>query len=157
MKITLLSFDGSPDEFASVEHIFSNDTRGSSDSLSLPQGLKGESSSSLQASSIEKSDAVRKMLSRRSVKEGQRALYTALSDGEFMGYEELLRTLDRTRAQMAGLFGALGRRINKTPEIHQANLPGKCTAVLEWEERNDDSYIRLLPHTIEALKAEKII
>ncbi len=58
---------------------------------------------------------------------------------------------------MAGVLGALGRRINNTQEIHQAKLPGNVLAVLKYEQEGGKTYYSLTPHALEALRAENII
>jgi hypothetical protein len=57
---------------------------------------------------------------------GQQALYRALyRAGEAgLGSADLAAAIRRTEPELAGVLGALGRRINRTPGIHRDNPPG---------------------------------
>jgi hypothetical protein len=100
------------------------------------------------------------MLTRISIPPGQIAVYKALAKGR-MEYNEFLNIVEKTYDQIAGVFGALGRRINNTPEIHQAGLPGNCDAIRRWDRETKDGkvvyYISLTLDALDALKKEGII
>lgn len=105
---------------------------------------------------VEPQEAIRRMLTRLPISDGQMAVYKCLFKGRLEYGEFLLCT--QTRGEiMAGVLGALGRRINNTAEIHQAGLPGNCNAVLKWEEEGGKRYVCLTPHAFEALKSMGLV
>lgn len=146
MKVT--RFDGTPEEFKAVAHLFGDSP------LFATNGPSAESGAELPQ--IEPRKAIRSMLTRLSLSDGQLAAYKALANGK-LEYHEFLKHAGRSAAEMAGVLGALGRRINNTEEIHQARLPGNTNAVFKWEKEGGMDYISLTPYALEALKAEKII
>ena len=147
MKV--IKFEGTSDEFKAASYLFDD---------SLPP--EADDSLGVQPidtpPSIEPQAAIRRMLTRIPVSGGQLAVYRALSAGR-LEYYELLKRTERSAGTMAGVMGALGRRINNTKEIHQAGLPGNTGAVLKWEQEGDKAYYGLTPDATEALKAEGII
>ena len=58
---------------------------------------------------------------------------------------------------MAGVLGALGRRINNNPEIKKAGLEANIHAVLIYGRDGEDLYISLHDYVIEVLKDLEII
>lgn len=142
MKFRIVEFEGTRDEFDVVKP-------------HLGESTPGEEEVS-EGESIEPVEAVRQMLTRRPISNGQRALYEALSEGR-LAYEEVLERTGRTGQQMAGLLGALGSRINSTEAIHQASLPGNVEAVLKYERIDGKRHLSLTPHAKEALEAEGVI
>lgn len=142
MKFRVVEFEGTPEEFEVVKSHLGESTPG-----------EGEDSTSEPIDPVE---AIRRMLTRRSISNGQRAVYEALSEGR-LAYNDLLERTGRTGPQMAGLLGALGSRINSTPEIHRAGLPGTVEAVLEYEKVDGERHLSLTPHAQEALEAEGVI
>ena len=150
MKIT--QFEGTPEEFKAVaSHIFGESTASEKEVL-----VSERVEETPTAESIEPKEAIREMLTRIPIPPGQQALYEALSGGQ-ISYGELLERTGRTGQQMAGLLGALGRRINGTPEIKQAGLPGNVKAVLNYERIGGKRHMDLTIHAKEALEAEGVI
>ena len=144
MKFSKFEFEGTPEEFKTVSPFFTHST-----------GVKKEESVK-EEPSVDPVEAVLSMLERISIPDGQLALYKALGE-EKLEYGEFVERTGRRRSQMAGILGALGRRINNTEKIHKAGLPGNCDAVLEQTRKDGVWYIELKPHTIEALKTKGII
>lgn len=104
-----------------------------------------------------KVEDVRRMLTRRRIKEGQDEFYQVLyAAGERgMSTSELVEALNKTRAQIAGVLGALGRRINNTEGLEGK---GGILAVLDVSELKDgDWHYRMRPILRQALEAEKIV
>ena len=58
---------------------------------------------------------------------------------------------------MAGVLGALGRRINNNPEIKKAGVEANIYAVLIYERDGEDLYISLHDYVVEVLKDFGII
>ena len=58
---------------------------------------------------------------------------------------------------MAGVLGALGRRINNNPEIKKAGVEANIHAVLIYERDGDDLYISMHDYVIDVLKDFGII
>jgi hypothetical protein len=138
MKITI--FEGTPEEYQSVAGFL---------------GKNAEVSSEGAKELISHKDAYRAMLMRRSIKEGQRKLYKTLADG-YLKWSVYLERMGRTEEQIRGIHGALGRRINQTPEIHAARLPGSLDAVIDWS-RDGANTIGLNPEFLEVLKEMKLV
>ncbi|MFW6126126.1 MAG: hypothetical protein ACOC58_03385 [Chloroflexota bacterium] len=145
MKFRVVEFEGTPEEFEVVKP-------------HLGESTPNEEAVSVSETNepVEPEEAIRRMLTRRPISNGQRALYEALSEGR-LAYDELLERTGRTGQQMAGLLGALGSRINSTRAIHQAGLPGNVGAVLKYERIDGERHLSLTPDAREALEAEGVI
>lgn len=142
MKV--MKFEGTPEEFRAVAYLFG-------DSATQEQLPEEEA-----VPTVATVDAIRAMLTRRPISNGQRAVYAALADGR-IEYDELLARTDRPGEVMAGVLGALGRRINNTPEIRQAGLPGNVSAIMVFETVSGTRYVELTPEALEALEEEEVI
>lgn len=143
MKI--IKFEGAVEEFKAVAHLFGD----------MPPSELVVEGSEVEPN-MKPQDAIRCMLTRIPISDGQMAVYKALSSGR-VEYNELLRQTGRTSGTMAGVLGALGRRINTTKEIHLAGLKGSTEAILNWEIEGDKGYYSLTPQAIEALRSEGVI
>ncbi len=102
-------------------------------------------------------ESVRLMLTRRPISKGQRELYKLLNEVGDKGIisTELAEVLERTPNQIAGLLGALGRRINQTKGLEGKGATG---AILEITAVPPDRWLyKMRPVLKEALKAEGII
>ena len=151
MKVTV--FEGTPEEYKSIAQFLGDEKVGISpmnDDVSVQVG----------DTKTTPKDAYRAMLNRIPISEGQMGVYMLLAEGE-LEYGEYLSRLGKTSAQIAGVHGALGRRINHTPEIEQAGLPGNMKAVMNWRKKSEGTkiiyYLSLCPDFIEVLKEEGII
>lgn len=140
MKV--IKFEGTPEEFEAVAPLF-GDTPENGPSPPRPP-------------TVEPKEAIRAVLTRIPNSKGQLAVYQALADGR-LEYGEFLRRTDRTGGKMAGVLGALGRRISGTKEIANAGLPRNCNAMLEWEREGEIEHISLRPYALEALREENIV
>lgn len=146
MKVT--QFEGTPEEFKAVANLFGTSP--------VPNGSSSTDENANKEPTIEPQAAIRCMLTRIPISNGQLAVYKALADGR-LEYHEFLRRTERPAEKMAGVLGAIGRRINHTKEIHQAGLPGNASAILKWEKQGGKEYIMLTHDALEALKTENII
>jgi hypothetical protein len=102
-------------------------------------------------------DDVRRMLTRRRIPNGQRALYEALYEARDRGLSrsDLAARINRSKAELAGVLGALGHRINRTEGLEGK---GGIEAVLEICMLEDgDWHYRMRPVLREALEAEGIV
>lgn len=142
MKIVM--FEGTTEEFEAVAHLFGKLSPSS------------EESANGHEPTIEPQKAIRNMLSRIDIPNGQLAVYKALVNGR-LEYNELLAKTGRVSREMSGVLGALGRRINGTEAIHKAGLPGNTSAVLVREKEGGKEYFSLTPDALEALRAEEVI
>ena len=82
------------------------------------------------------------VLTRRPVPRGQQQLYKALYDAGDVGLtqDELIEVMGRRdRYDLAGVMGALGRRVNNTPGYSQEKTPGMGMA-LTWEQTRDGQW-----------------
>ncbi len=102
-------------------------------------------------------ESVRLMLTRRSVSKGQRQLFIALAKAgdKGMANTELADTLGLSRASLAGLLGALGRRIAHTQGLTTMDGIG---AIFEIKPADNNEWLYIIrPVLRQALIAEKII
>ncbi len=148
MKVT--KFEGTPDEFRSVADLFGYG------SPIAEQNLQEETMTTDEARTIEPKEAIRRMLKRRPIPEGQKSVYQALKDGEVKA-EDMPKKIGRAAAKYAGVMGALGRRINNTKEIHDAGLPANIYAVINYRKAEDGTYLSLTPDAEEVLREEGVI
>ncbi len=148
-KMKVIIFEGTPEEFKVVGHLFAEASIAPASSPSTD----GAESTVL----MDKKEAIRIMLKRATIHSGQRAVYKALADGE-LSYDDFLKKTGKTPYENAGVLGALGRRINSTPEIHQAGLPGNVAAVLHYRKLDDGNFfLSLQPDAEAVLREEGII
>lgn len=100
--------------------------------------------------------AVRHLLTRIRVPNGQIALYKALYDAGETGLTntELVEIIGKTRQGLAGVLGALGNRINKTPGFESQ---GNINAVFDITPASYGDYrYKMRPILKEALEIEGI-
>ena len=117
MKITV--FEGTPEEYKEIANVLGKNTNITSENEKI---------------SISTKDAYRAVLKRAPIHDGQRDMYKVLANGE-LHWGEYNDLMKRTPAQIRGVHGALGKRINQTPEIHKAGLPGNTSAVMNWNSK----------------------
>jgi hypothetical protein len=100
--------------------------------------------------------AVRRMLTRRRVPDGQMALYTALysAGDEGMTMSQLTEATGRTAQELSGVLGALGNRINKTEGLEGQGATG---VVLTIRQVGDRWWYCMRPVLREALEAEGLV
>jgi len=136
MKITI--FEGSPEEYKAVaSHL----------------GKNLDESPEVEKETVDHKDAYMAMLQRAEIKTGQQDMYKILSHGE-LAWNEYSKRMNRSDSQIRGVHGALGRRINNTPEIHAAGLPGNINAISTWNSAT--RMFGLKPDFIDVLKEMKL-
>jgi hypothetical protein len=145
MKITKVTFEGTPEEFKGIDYVFT-------ESPSEPVNPKENKADK----KLDPKDAYKAMLKRIEISKGQLDVYKALANGE-LEYKDYLAAMGKTSAEIAGVHGALGRRINNTKEIHQAGLPGHTSAIMTWRQEGKKGYFSLKPDFLEVLKEEGLI
>jgi len=102
-------------------------------------------------------DDVRRMLTRMPIPRGQQALYRALYQVGEQGLSgaELAAATGRSKSELAGVLGALGRRINRTDGLEGK---GGIEVVLQVSATDDgDWHYQMRAILREALKAERIV
>ena len=96
-----------------------------------------------------------RLLTRIPVPRGQQQLYKALYDAGDKGltHDELVEIMGRRdRRDLAGVLGALGRRVNGTPGYGQRQKPAGYM-ILSWDRMEDGQWrIRLLSGMRDALE-----
>jgi hypothetical protein len=112
MKIT--HFDGSPEEFAKIAHLFGSSNapegvqKGAASEEAFPEEARGTDELT--------SEIVERGLRRRSLSSSQKKVFAVVIDagaaGIYIG--DLAKKVGVTRAQLAGVLGALGRRFANT-------------------------------------------
>ena len=137
MKITV--FEGTPEEYKEIANVLGKTTNELSENKKV---------------STTRKDAYRALLRRKIIHNGQRDMYKILAKGA-LPWPEYSKLMKRTQEQMRGVHGALGRRINETPEIHQADLPGNLDAVVIWDTSKNT--IALRTEFLEVLNEEGLI
>jgi hypothetical protein len=135
MEITKLSFTGSPDEFAAVEHLFWSER----DESEQRHELVSKSEPRVRFNSPPAGATVfgrdtegktpedyHRLLTRLPVPEAQQQIYKALYKAGDKGLTagELEARIRRKRSELPGIMGALGRRVNSTPGIGVTKKPG---------------------------------
>jgi hypothetical protein len=100
--------------------------------------------------------AVRKMLTRIPIPDGQIALYEALyaAGDAGMTQEELVAATGRSARELSGVLGALGHRINNTEGLKDRGATG---VVLVWQRRGGSSWYRMRSVLRKALEAEGLV
>lgn len=132
MKI--ITFEGTPEEYQKIAHLLTDISSDAEETLDP----------------VEPKEAIIKMLKRIPISDGQMAVYKSLQR-ERVEYQEFLNRTGRTSGAMAGVMGALGRRISNTPEIKAAGLPENTNAMFNWESEDEAWYLSLQPHAVDAL------
>ena len=95
-----------------------------------------------------------RVLTRRTVPEGQRQLFHALVQAGPLGLtgEELVETMGRRDLyDLAGVLGALGKRVNRTPGFGERRTPG-IEMLLEVTQTNEGWQYCLKPVMLQALR-----
>ena len=150
MKVTKFEFEGNAEEFRSVANLFGGKLPvvelSHSEDTSIPREIN----------LVDPKEAIRRMLKRRPIPNGQKDVYKALASGEVKS-EDMAVRIGRTASEYAGVMGALGRRINSTVEIHSAGLPANVYAVINYRETDDGTYLSLTHDAEEVLREEGII
>ncbi len=144
MKIT--KFEGTVEEFRAVSRLFEDNIVNGNVETPEPTPTINEE----EARTLARKAAYKTMLNRRLIPKGQLDVYKALSEGE-LEYQEYLRRMKRSNHEVAGVHGALGKRINHTAAIIEAGLPGNMDAVATWRNEGGKSFLSLKPEFIEVL------
>ena len=150
MKI--IKFEGTEKEFESAIRLFEDQSNIEKVENSGASDQVEDESAMLLA----RKAAYKAMLTRIPIPDGQMEIYKLLSRGK-LTFPEYLRLLNKSSGQIAGVHGALGRRINNTKEITDAGLPGNLSAISTWQQEGGVYYQGLKPEFIEVLKEEGII
>lgn len=131
-------FDGTPDEFKQVAHLFvSSGTSGPAKTELGPLQEANQEISSLNPTLIEL--ALNRIPLSRKQSKVWRAIVGAYPD--WITAEELAKITGIERPQLAGVWGALGRRLANTPGWPEDKWP------LD-EERDDDGMRRYRAHEV---------
>lgn len=144
MQISKLTFVGTVEEFASVAHLFEE----------VPRRMgRGQGQPQTQVSTKE---LIGQALNRMPIPPAQRALYRALYQaGEAgLGATELAAAISKTEPQLAGVLGALGRRINRTPGVNLDDPPG-VSLMFEITEKDGQWHYRMREETRDVLEAQR--
>ena len=144
----VIKFKGSPEEFKSVAYIFND--------ITSPDAATPKETNPVVEEAIDPKEAIRAMLNRRQVSQEQKAVYRALADGK-ISYEDFRKRTGKTPEELAGVLGALGRRINQTKEIHKAGLVGNVKAIIKYSIAASELYMELTPDALEVLKENGVI
>ena len=142
MKI--IKFEGTAEEFAVVSKFFEDGGE------SIPESGTSSSFADEELQSSVRKTAYKVMLSRIPISEAQLDIYKALKDGE-LEYEEYRRVIDRTEREVAGVHGALGKRIKGTKEIQAVGLPGNMEAIMTWRNEGGKYFLSLKPEFLQVL------
>ncbi len=148
MQITKLTFAGTVEEFATVAHLFEDAPRGEAHVARL----RGRARQAERTAP----EVIRAVLGRMPVPPAQRALYRALFQAGETGLNasDLAVAIKRTEQELAGVLGALGRRINRTPGVNPENPPG-VDLMFEMKQQDGQWHYRMRDVLREVLEAEQ--
>lgn len=158
MKV--IQFEGTPDEFKVVAYLFSAPVLDPVVGLTPSPEVKDQSESNNEAATpiitVTPVEAVRALLRRLPPSEGQKKFFHALKDGP-VSKEALLEVTGWSPAELRGTMGALGKRVNGTPEVHAAGLPTDSNAMVESTRSGGSWVYALRSYALEALSEEGLI
>jgi len=150
MKVTKFEFEGTVEEFKNAAFLF-GENQTADEHISAEDTTEQE-----EDKGVEPKEAIRRMLRRRRIPQGQKDVYKALANGEVKS-EDMAERIGRTPPEYAGVMGALGRRINSTKEIQTAGLPTNVYAVIQYRETDNGTYLSLTHDAEEVLREEGVI
>ena len=106
-----------------------------------------------QAPAVDERVLIRRVFTRIPVPDGPRMLFRALWDAgeEGLSLGELATTMHRTRHELAGVLGALGKRINRTEGVAATHPGAGIGLFLEWWRERGEWCYRLRPTFRQAL------
>lgn len=148
MKISRLTFEGSVEEYRAVASELFQDEAGPA---------VDQTSERTAAAEI---DAMRQMLRRAPISDGQRELYRALyrAGRDRLTADDLAEAVGRTRDELNGVLGALGRRINSTALVDALAPNSKPGVGLVFEVLNDGGWrYALKPDFRRVLEEERLV
>jgi len=96
---------------------------------------------------------IREVLHRLPVPRGQQELYKALyhSGDKGLSYSQIAEVMNRTEQEIAGVLGALGRRVNGTPGVSGDEGIGLLFII---ERVGDEWHYRMKPELRQVLEEE---
>jgi hypothetical protein len=151
----VLLFKGTPEEFSKVAPFFSTSDGQPTNSATIKKGSEEQS----PKGGVVNEEIILRVLKRKKIKNGQTRLYQAFSKfgDEWVSASQLAATMGKEKTQLAGVLGALGRRINETEGVSRTNPPGiELFFDFTHEDGGEWSY-RLRPEVRAILKQEGII
>jgi hypothetical protein len=132
MKMRIIEFEGTPAEFELVKHHFAA-TPGSAAPVTLEPPSEAEASHKL--SPAEQHEIVVKALIRIPLPTTMQKVFKALlKSSNGVTTEEFAKLLNITRNQLAGVFGAFGRRLSHTEGFPEGDEEA-WLATNEWNGR----------------------
>jgi hypothetical protein len=157
MKIKSLEFDGTPEEFAQVGHLFAGQP-GTPPAAPLSQPQASPEPSAVGGGEPEakvelNGELVLRLFNRRPLSQNIRKVFKAfLAAGDKkLTTTDLATAVGITRQELAGVFGAFGRRV-----AHTAGWPDGL-AFVGWERNDDDEYVYWLPPVVrQVLESGKV-
>ena len=151
MKVSRISFTGTPEEFTTVAHLFADGDDGNNSAESGP--------ATPPSLPDMMHDTIRRVLKRIPITPGQQALYEALYKAGSNGLTQhaLAAAMGRTEQELSGVLGALGRRINGTEGV--ALKPGDLGISIFFDVKwvNDVWHYTMKPALREVLDDEGLI
>jgi hypothetical protein len=165
VKVSKWQFEGTPEEFRKVASLL-GDHRGSEGGADVGDDRSDRDERAnadmvdppgLTDGDVVSVDAVRRMLTRIPIPDGQRALYRVLRDAgdQWVSRADLAAGMGRTERELDGVLGALGRRTNGTPGCDKVSTPG-IAVILEVRFFDNQWHYRMRPVLRAALDAERL-
>jgi hypothetical protein len=148
MELSKLNFVGTAEEFATVAHLFAQ----SRTDLVTPAERAVSTTSSADDTT---SEIIRRVLRRRQIPDGQRALYKALyaAGDRNVSQTELAAAMGRTEQELSGVLGALGNRVNGTEGSEEQGVE----LLLYRNMMDGEMHYRLRPEVFEVLRRESLV
>jgi hypothetical protein len=149
MKISKLSYEGTPEEFAAVADLFA-------EGADVHEGTAAVYPSEGTSQPRRDLETIRRVLGRIAIPEGQKALYHVLYDAgdRVLSAGELANAMRITVQELNGVLGALGRRVNGTAGID--GKPG-INLLLDVEKSGGEWHYHMPQETRSALEKERLV
>lgn len=154
----IMLFKGTPEEFSKIYPHLSRENFGARASMQTPPDSfdNGESHEGPSSPAVGiDPDLIVRVLKRKRIKKGQTALYKAfghLGEG-WISATKLASTMGIRKESLAGVLGALGRRINETRGVTKASHQG-ITLFMEYTQEDGEYSYRLRPEVRAVLEQQ---
>jgi hypothetical protein len=155
MKMRLIEFEGTPAEFELVKHQFGV-TSGSFEVQKPQPAVTGEAGPKPALSPEERHEIFVLALTRIPLESRMRAMLKALLKSQNgVTTAEFAKMLGITRSQLAGVFGAFGRRLSHTEGFPEGETQESWLATSTWNGK-ERRYV-LTSHGRAALQDKRVI
>lgn len=140
MKVRNIEFEGTAEEFVTVAHLFGNQSSAASESIKGIKAGVSDGASTNVAAEV-KLEHVERVLTRLHLSRSMRGVLKALlSSRTGLTTTEIAKAVGITNAELAGVFGAFGRRVANTP-----GWPQGVSFITYTRDEDDRDWLLSLP------------